>query len=162
MAYVTKIGSLETYEKGLIEVRDDLKHYLFSNIYEVANGSRPFERVAVAKNIEYVAEVMKVDGDSAWYTAKHDEFAIVMDGEITVNFVKLEGAEPPAHNGASKLTGAPEGRRMGRVIARRGHEVLLPQGAAYQFSSGKPGVVLIQTMRGPVTVERWAEICKLA
>jgi hypothetical protein len=161
MAYVTKIGSLETYEKGVIEVRDDLRHYLFSNIYEVANGAQPFERVAVAKNIEYVAEVMKVDGDSAWYTAAHDEFAIVMDGEITINFIMLD-AEPPAHKGAAKLTGTPAGRKMGRVIARRGHEVLLPKGAAYQFTAGKPGVVLIQTMLGPVTVERWAQICKLA
>jgi uncharacterized Zn-binding protein involved in type VI secretion len=160
MAYVTKIGSLETYEKGVIEVRDDLRHYLFSNIYEVANRSRAFERVAVAKNIDYVAEAVKVDGESPWYTAAHDEFAIVMDGEITVNFIKLEG-EPPAHKGAEKLTGMPEGKRMGRVIARRGHEVLLPKGAAYQFTSGKPGVVLIQTMLGPVTVERWAEICTL-
>ena len=161
MAYVTKIGSLETYEKGVIEVRDDLRHYLFSNIYEVANGAQPFERVAVAKNIEYVAEVMKVAGDSDWYTAAHDEFAIVMDGEITVNFIMLD-AEPPSHKGAAKLTGTPAGKKMGRVIARRGHEVLLPQGAAYQFSASKPGVLLIQTMRGPVTVERWAEICKLA
>jgi hypothetical protein len=161
MAYVTKIGSLETYEKGVIEVRDDLRHYLFSNIYQVANSARPFERVAVAKNIDYVAEVMKVDGESPWYTAAHDEFAIVMDGEITINFIMLDAA-PPTHKGAAKLTGTPAGRKMGRVIARRGHEVLLPKGAGYQFTAGKPGVVLIQTMLGPVTVERWAEICKLA
>jgi hypothetical protein len=161
MAYVTKIGSLDTYEKGVIEVRDDLKHYLFSNIYEVANAAQPFERVAVAKNIEYVAEAMKVDGESAWYTAAHDEFAIVMDGEITINFIMLD-AEPPAHKGAAKLTGTPVGRKMGRVIARRGHEVLLPRGAAYQFTAARPGVVLIQTLLGPVTVERWAQICTLA
>ncbi|MEI9964467.1 MAG: hypothetical protein WDM92_06950 [Caulobacteraceae bacterium] len=55
-------GSLDSYEKGSIEVNDDLKHYAFSNVFEVAGKSAPFERVAVAKNIEYVAEVTKVDG----------------------------------------------------------------------------------------------------
>jgi hypothetical protein len=161
MAYVTKIGSLKTYDKGVIEVKDDLRHYLFSNIFEVANGAKPSERVAVAKNIDYVAEVIKVDGDSPWYTAAHDEFAIVMDGEIVFNFIKLD-AQPPRHNGAAQLAGTPAGKKMGRVIARRGHEVLLPKGAAYQLTAKQPAVALIQTMLGPVTVERWAEICTLA
>jgi len=40
--------------------------------------------------------------------------------------------------------------------------VLLPAGAAYQLSSTKPGVVIIQTLLGPVTVERWSEICTLS
>ena len=62
MGYQTVFGSLDAYEKGSIEVNDDLKHYAFSNIFEVAGKSKPFERVAVAKNIEYVAEVTKVDG----------------------------------------------------------------------------------------------------
>jgi len=50
---------------------------------------------------------------------------------------------------------------MGKVTARRGHEVLLPQGSAYQISAAKPGVVLFQTMQGPESVERWSEICVL-
>lgn len=161
MAYVTKIGSLDSYEKGVIEVKDDLRHYLFSNIYEVANDAEPFERVAVAKNIEYVAEVIKVDGASPWYAAAHDEFAIVMDGEIEFSFVKPDAVTLPSRNGANQLAGVPAGRRMGRVLARRGHEVLLPAGAAYQMKSAKPAVALIQTLVGPVTVERWAEICTL-
>jgi hypothetical protein len=50
---------------------------------------------------------------------------------------------------------------MGKVTARRGHEVLLPQGAAYQMNSGKPGVVLFQTSPGPESVEKWSEMCVL-
>ena len=33
---------------------------------------------------------------------------------------------------------------------------LLPKGAAYQFHAGKPGVMLLQTIQGDLTVERWA------
>ncbi len=50
---------------------------------------------------------------------------------------------------------------MGRVIARRGHEVLLPKGAAYQLKAAKPSVTLIQTSAGPESVEKWSEICVL-
>jgi hypothetical protein len=36
----------------------------------------------------------------------------------------------------------------------------LPKGAAYQFRSPRPGVLLIQTIQGECTIERWAEICQ--
>ncbi len=162
MAVQTRFGSLGSYEKGSIELNDDLKHYAFSNMFEVASKSKPFERVAVAKNIEYVAEVTKVDGASPWYVAPHDEFAIVMDGEIEFNFVKLDpSAAPAGGQGAKQLAGAPNGQKMGKVRGRRGHQVLLPAGAAYQFVSKSPSVAVIQTLLGPVTVERWSDICTL-
>jgi hypothetical protein len=50
---------------------------------------------------------------------------------------------------------------MGRVVARRGHQVLLPKGAAYQLTSARPSVAIIQTQDGPATVKRWSEICTL-
>ena len=37
---------------------------------------------------------------------------------------------------------------------------LLPAGAAYQFHAGSPSVILLQTLAGRDTVERWAEICQ--
>jgi hypothetical protein len=163
MAYETVFGSLSSYQKGTIEVNDDLKHYAFSNIFEVAGKSKPFERVAVAKNIEYVAEVIKVDGSGPWYVAPHDEFAVVMDGEVEFNFVKLDPGQAPAGGqGARQLAGQPNGQKMGRVRARRGHQVLLPAGAAYQLASKTPSVAIIQTLAGPATVERWTEICTLS
>lgn len=161
MAYNTKIGSLESYEKGIIELNDDLKKYAFSNIYEVAGKSAPFERVAVVQNLEYVAEAVRIEGDGPWYAAPHDEFAIVMDGEVTFRFIKLADDQVPSHEGgAVQLGGEPNGPAMGKVVARRGHQVLLPHGAAYQMSSAKPAVALVQTVDGPVTVKRWAEICE--
>lgn len=162
MAYRTHVGALDSYEKGLIELDDDLRKYAFSNVFEVAGASKPFERVAVVQNLEYVAEVMRVEGDSPWFAAPHDEFALVMDGEVTFNFVKLADGQVPGHEGGAIQLGAkPNGPVMGRVTARRGHQVLLPQGAAYQLASVKPAVAIIQTVDGPATVKRWSEICTL-
>jgi hypothetical protein len=54
VAYKTHVGSLDAYDKGTIELADDLRKYAFSNIYEVAGKAAPFERVAVVQNLEYV------------------------------------------------------------------------------------------------------------
>jgi hypothetical protein len=161
VAYNTHIGSLDAFDKGTIELKDDLRKYAFSNVYEVAGKSAPFERVAVAQNLEYVAEAVRVEGESPWYAAPHDEFAIVMDGEVAFRFVKLADDQVPSGAGANRLGAQPNGQAMGKVTARRGHQVLLPKGSAYQMSAAKPGVVIIQTMDGPETVKRWSEICTL-
>jgi len=162
MAYRTEVGSLQSYRKGLIEVDDDLRKYAFSNIFEVAGTSAPFERVAVVQNLDYVAEVVRVEGASGWYAAPHDEFAIVMDGEVAFTFIRLAEGQVPAHGGgAVLLSGEPNGPRMGRVIARRGHQVLLPHGAAYRMAAEAPAVAIVQTVDGPLTVKRWAGICRL-
>ena len=162
MAYKTHVGSLQSYKKGVIELDDDLRKYAFSNVFEVAGKAKPFERVAVVQNLQYVAEVMRVEGQSPWYAAPHDEFAIVMDGEVTFNFVKLADDQVPSHEGGAAQLGAePNGPRKGRVTARRGHQVLLPKGSAYQLAASAPAVAIMQTVDGPVTVKRWNEICTL-
>jgi hypothetical protein len=43
---------------------------------------------------------------------------------------------------------------------RRGHMAMLPVGAAYRFSASKACTLLIQTIDGPETVHKWAEICQ--
>ena len=48
---------------------------------------------------------------------------------------------------------------MGRIVLRKGHQALLPANAAYRMSATAPSVVLMQTILGDDTVERWAEIC---
>ncbi len=162
MSFRTSVASLGSYRKGTIELDDDLRHYAFSNIFEVCNNSKPWERVMVVSNLEYAAEAVRAEGTSPWYTAPHDEFAIVMDGEIGFTFFELTDAEKPTHSaGAARLAAAPQGRRMGRVVARRGHQVLLPKGAAYQMQASQPSVTLIQTSAGPESIEKWSEICVL-
>lgn len=162
MNYKTVMGSLDQYEKGSIEVNDDLRHYAFSNIFEVANQSQPFERVMVTTNLEYCAEVIRIEGTSPWYKAPHDEFAVIMDGEVEFLFFKLEADEQSEHEaGAVQMQTEPRGKRMGRIVARRGHQVLLPEGAAYQMKSAEPAVAIVQTLEGPESVQKWSEICIL-
>jgi hypothetical protein len=48
---------------------------------------------------------------------------------------------------------------MGWVKAGRGHQVLLPGGAAYRFRAAAPGVLLMQTILGELSVQKWSEIC---
>ena len=161
--YVTRFGSLTSYEKGGVDViADNPKNYTFSNIFEVAAMSRPYEKVAVGKNIEYVLEVIRAEGTSAWRTAAHDEFALVMDGEVEIRLLKLDDPPiaPAGKGGSIALPGEPRGRRMGLVRARRGHMTLLPVGAAYQFHADRPGVILLQTIASDDTRYRWAEICQ--
>ena len=161
MAYTTVFGSLSSYRKGSVDIiDDDPKHYAFSNMFEVASSARPWEKVAVAKNMSYVLEVIRAEGTSEWRTAAHDEFALVVDGGVTVELVKLDTpAVPPDKEGSVRIDGEPVGRRMGRVIAKRGHIVLLPANAAYRMIAESISVVLLQTIKGDDTVERWAEIC---
>jgi len=159
----TKFGSLESYVKGGIEIVDgDPKHYAFSNMFEVANRSRPYEKVIVGMNREYVLEAIRTEGTSEWRTAPHDEFALVMDGEVTVRLFKLDSPRDhhEASDGGSRpIEGQPKGEPMGVIKARRGHMALLPADTAYQFHSDGPGVVLLQTIKGPDSIERWADIC---
>jgi hypothetical protein len=163
--YQTRFGSIDKYEKGGVQIiDDDVKHYAFSNCFEIAANSAPHERVVFGQNQIYVLEVARAEGTSPWYTCAHDEFALAMDGEVEVHFVKLEAEQTvadPEHNGAVLVKGEPRGTRMGWVKLKRGHQALLPKNAAYQFrNAGKPGVLVIQTCKGDVSVEKWAEICQ--
>lgn len=161
--YVTRFGSLESYEKGGVEpIDDDPRRYAFSNVYDVAAHSNPYEKVAVGKNRQYVLEAVRAEGDSEWRAAPHDEFALVMDGELEVVLHKLAPDERPTEGtqGSVRLGHDPAGPRMGSVVARRGHMALLPAGCAYQFRAERPSVILLQTIAGEGTVERWNEICQ--
>jgi hypothetical protein len=159
----TYFGSLEKYQKGAVEVLDDdPKNYAFSNIFEVASKSKPYEKVAVGKNLKYVIEALRAEGHSPWFACAHDEAALCMDGEVEVHYVKPDQPAVDAKKeGTITLSAEPKGTKMGWVKIRRGHQALLPAGSAYQFrSSGKPGVLLVQTILGDATVEKWAEICQ--
>lgn len=153
----TVFGSLDSFNKGGIEVtQGDARHYVFSNIFEVASDSAPYERVVVGKNLEYVMEVARAEGQSAWFACSHDEFVISMDGEVRVDFVKLEAA-PATADGAAPTEAV--GRRMGHVVLGKGHQSLLPAGCAYRFTAQRPCVLLVQSKLGALSVQKWADIC---
>lgn len=164
--YTTRFGSLASYEKGGVQaIDDDVRHYAFSNCFEIASKSAPYEKVVFGKNQIYVLECLRAEGTSPWYVCAHDEFALVMDGEVEVHLVQLGASQQVPdenHNGAVRVEGAPEGAAMGWMKLRRGHQALLPKNAAYQFRSAAPAVVILQTCQGDLSIERWAEICQTA
>jgi hypothetical protein len=162
--YTTRFGSLDDYAKGGVEViNDNPKNYVFSNMFEVAAGARPWEKVAVGKNMEYVLEVIRAEGTSEWRAAAQDEFALVVDGRVTVELLDPETSYTgDGDTGSVAVDGDPTGTPMGRVVADRGHMALLPGGRCYRFTADSPAVILLQTIEGPDTVYRWAEICQTA
>jgi hypothetical protein len=165
MTTATRFASTFDYTKGGVAVIGDEqpKRYLFSNMFEVANKSAPWERVVLAKNLEFTIECVRAEGDSPWYVCAHDETALAMQGDIEVHFIKptASASVPPEdHSGAVKLRAAPAGQAMGWVKLGRGHMALLPAGAAYQFRTSNLGVLLLQSILGDESIERWAEICQ--
>lgn len=162
--YTTEFGSIHSYKKGgVTAIDDEPKRYVFSNMFEVAARSAPYERVAVAKNFEYVIESAKAEGESGWYTAAHDEFVISMDGKVRVDFIKLadpDAAVDPESEGAVKIAGQPQGVKMGHVVLGRGHMAMLPVGSAYKFSAAETCTILIQSIDGAVTQHKWAQFCQ--
>jgi hypothetical protein len=159
--YTTKFGSLNDYTKGTIEViDDDPKHYAFSNVFEVASHAKPWEKIAVGKNMQYVLEAIRAEGTSEWRTCAHDEFPLVMDGSVVIELVKLDAPLVAADkNGSVKITGEPVGKKMGRITLNRGHQALLPANTAYRMTAASVSVILLQTIQGDDTVEKWSEIC---
>jgi hypothetical protein len=166
VSYTTQFGSLAKFDKGGVQIiDDDVKHYAFSNCFDVASKAKPYEKVVFGQNQIYVLEAIRAEGISPWYTCAHDEFALSMDGEVEIHLVKLDAAQTVADadkNGAVLVKGAPQGRRMGWMKIKRGHQALLPKNTAYQMRSSKPAVVILQTCKGELSIERWADICQTA
>jgi hypothetical protein len=106
---------------------------------------------------------MRAEGTSGWFASSHDEFILCMDGKIEVHLVKLASPETAVDmklSGAQSVRGDVDGRKMGRLILGRGHMGLLPKGAAYRFQAEQPAAAMIQTIDGPLTVQKWSEICQ--
>lgn len=166
VTYQTRFGSLKSYEKGRVEaIDDDVRHYAFSNCFEIANNAKPWEKVVFGQNQIYVLEAIRAEGTSPWYTCAHDEFALNMDTDLEVHLIKLDAAQTvsdPEKNGSVLVQGEPRGQRMGWMKLKRGHQAMLPKNTAYQFRAAEPSVVVLQTCKGELSVERWNEICQTA
>jgi hypothetical protein len=166
VTYQTKFGSLKSFEKGGVQpIADDVKNYAFSNCFEIASKAKPYEKVVFGQNQIYVLETLRAEGSSPWYTCAHDEFALCMDGAVEIHLVKLDAAhtvQDENKNGAVLVQGEPKGQKMGWMKIKRGHQAMLPKGTAYQMRSSEPGVIVLQTCKGDLSVERWAEICQTA
>src|SRR5437867_13249300 len=92
--YRTTFGSLQHHEKGGVQaISDDVKNYAFSNCFEIAGKSKPYEKVVFGQNQIYVLECLRAEGTSPWYTCAHDDFALVMDGEVEAHVVKVGASQ---------------------------------------------------------------------
>src|SRR5690606_468881 len=164
--YSTRFGSISSYEKGRVEaIDDDVKHYAFSNCFEIASKSKPWEKVVFGKNQIYVLEAIRAEGSSPWYTCAHDEFLLSMDGEVEVHLIKLDASQTvqdQEKNGAVVVQGEPKGRNMGWMKLKRGHQAMLPRNTAYQMRAAAPCVTVLQTCLGDLSIEKWADICQAA
>jgi hypothetical protein len=165
-AYKTVFGSLDHFEKGGVQnIDDDVKNYAFSNCFDIASKAKPYEKVVFGQNQIYVLETIRAEGTSPWYTCAHDEFTLCMDGEVEIHLVKLDGEQiipDENHNGATLVKGEPRGKKMGWLKIKRGHQAMLPKNTAYQFRAAKPAVLVQQTCKGDLSIERWADICQVA
>jgi len=168
MTFQTRFGSLADHHKGRVEViDDDPKNYVFSNVFDVASRAAPWERVCVAKNFEYVIEAVRALGESPYWTARHDEFVLCMDGQTEVLLYTLDDparSGSAGRDGAHRLAALPAdrlpGKKMGRIVLGRGHMALLPRHSAYRFRAAAPSALMVQTIEGPETIFRWTEICQ--
>ena len=105
---------------------------------------------------------MRAEGESEWFTASHDEFALAMDGEIEIHFHKAVGDEivPESVDGTQK-------RRLTRRTARRwamsscvaAIKRSCRREASTSIAARKLGVIMLQTILGDNSVQKWAEIC---
>jgi hypothetical protein len=165
VTYETKFGSLARYDKGGVQIiDDDVKHYAFSNCFEIASKARPYEKVVFGQNQIYVLEAIRAEGTSPWFTCAHDEFVLSMDGAVEIHLVKLgpeQIVKDTDKNGAVLVKGEPKGAKMGWMTIKRGHQAMLPKNTAYQFRSAKPAVLILQTCKGDLSIERWAQICQV-
>lgn len=163
-AYKTNFASLASFEKGRVEaIEDDVKNYAFSNCFEIASAAQAYEKIAFGQNQVYVMEVIRAEGTSPWYTCAHDEFVLCMDGEVEIHLIELDSRQiisAVEKNGAVLLEGEPMGSKMGWLKISRGHQGMLPKNCAYQFRNSKPAVLVQQTCKGDLTVERWEDICQ--
>lgn len=158
--YTTKFGSIDNFEKGSIEmIQGKPSHYVFSNVFEVASLAEPYEKTVVGINQKYVIESIRAEGTSEWFCCAHDEFVISMDCEVRVEFLKLEQAIDTSIEGTQAAGDQPKGKPMGYVVLKKGHQAILPVGTAYRFNSQKPATLILHTIKGPVSVEKWSEIC---
>ena len=158
--YTTKFGAIDNFEKGNIQIiQGKRSNYVFSNIFEVAQKANPYEKTVVGINQKFVIESLRAEGSSAWFTCSHDEFVISMDGDVRVDFLKLRSGIDTAIEGTQLAGDQPDGQPMGYTLLKKGHQAILPAGTAYRFSSDTASTLLVQTIKGPLSIEKWQDIC---
>ncbi|MEE8199177.1 MAG: hydroxyquinol 1,2-dioxygenase [Thermoplasmata archaeon] len=149
-------GSMQEYEMGnLLLINDRPIRYAMSNIFDIgATWGKAYERVAVAKNGPYVIACFRAEGeDPSWWYVPHDEYALLVEGEVRVDYVEpREELEPGPHAEVS-------GTDMGHILMRDGSLASLPARVAYRMRATRKSLVLLQTKDDPWITYDWETIC---
>jgi hypothetical protein len=148
---------MERYEKGkLLLINDRPIRYAMSNIFEIgATWPKPYDRVAVGKNGPYVIACFRAEGeDPRWWYMPHDEYALLVEGEVRVDYVEpRDQIEEGPHRDVS-------GTSMGHIILRDGGLASLPAHVAYRMRGLRKSLVLLQTKDSPWVNYAWETICR--
>jgi hypothetical protein len=151
-------GTMAHYSKGgvdIVDPRENVRRYVYSNVYEIGARAKPYEKLAVAKNGPYVIECIVAEGVMPqWYLQPHDEFLLCLEGEVRIDFI-----EPRVELPAGRHAEVP-GEEVGYIIAREGNLCLLPKGMAYRLSASQRSLLLQQAKQSDDTVFAWEEICE--
>lgn len=160
--YKTAFASIDNYEKGGLQLlKDNAKRYVFSNIYDVAAKAKDYQRTVVAKNLDYTIECIRANGESKWYVCSHDEFVVAMDYDVEVHFKKVPAELlPDEEKDGSVYFSGENAEYMGKAILKRGHMALLPENTAYSFRAVRPSTLMLQSILGELSEERWTDICE--
>ena len=79
--YETKFGSLKSFVKGRVEpIADDVKHYVFSNCFDIAQKSKPYEKVVFGKWL-FAPAFFWEDVFSMLVLALHTLYLVLLLGE---------------------------------------------------------------------------------
>ena len=150
-------GSLARHAKGgvdIVDPRESVKRYVYSNVYEIGARAQPYEKLAVAKNGPYVIECVVAEGVMPqWRLQPHDEFLVCLEGEVRVDFI-----EPRVELPAGGHSAVP-GEAVGYIVVREGNLCLLPKGMAYKLSASRRSLLLQQAKQSDDTVFAWEAIC---
>ena len=150
-------GSMTHHEKGgveLVDPRERVQRYVYSNVYEIGARAKPYEKLAVAKNGPYVIECIVAEGAMPqWRLQPHDVFILCLEGEVRVDFIEPRTELPPGGHAAVP------GEEMGYIVVREGNLCLLPKGMAYKLSASRRSLLLQQAKQSADTVFAWDEIC---
>jgi cytochrome c biogenesis protein len=150
------VNSLTCFHKRFPGVWRSMKQDRVGVSLDFVKGMKQQAEVSIASSKEMVSQQL-----AQYFIEKgYKVLAKSESGEVTIELVKLDTPAVPADKeGSVKLDGEPVGPKMGRIVLRKGHQALLPANSAYRMSATAPSVVLLQTILGDDTIERWAEIC---
>jgi hypothetical protein len=150
-------GSMAQHQKGgveLVDPHEQVRRYVYSNVYDIGAQAKPYEKLAVAKNGPYVVECLVAQGVMPeWHLQPHDEFLLCLEGEVRIDFIEPRTELPPGNHASVP------GEELGHIIVREGNLCLLPKGMAYKLSASRRSLLLQQAKQSAETVFAWEKIC---